>query len=88
MRPKRAEVENISVPQAEISTAGVIIEVSMRELESASSSSLSWMVISIPEPFQQIPVFINPPVTQEGPDAPDLSLPDISISTAKFLCIP
>ena len=32
IRPSRAEVEKISVPQADISTAGVIMEVRMREL--------------------------------------------------------
>jgi hypothetical protein len=34
-------VEKIRVPQAEISTAGVIMEARIRELESASSISLS-----------------------------------------------
>jgi hypothetical protein len=40
-RPRRVEVERISVPQAEISTAGVIIAVStVRAEESASIVSL------------------------------------------------
>ena len=43
MRPMRADVEKISVPQADISTAGVIMEVRLRPLtaEIDLASSLS-----------------------------------------------